>query len=34
MTSSVQRLLSHDLDPAVAKLLNDGLHSSHAHAHD
>jgi hypothetical protein len=31
---SVQRLLSHDLDPAVAKLLNDGLHSSHAHEHD
>lgn len=31
---SVQRLLSSDLDPAVAKLLNDGLHSSHAHEHD
>jgi HEAT repeat protein len=31
---SVQRLLSHDLDPAVAKLFSEGLHSNHAHSHD
>jgi hypothetical protein len=31
---SVKRLLAQDLDPAVTKLLTEGLHSNRAHVHD